>query len=121
MPLIVGETNGVVTLTHSEDDDRVYTLRTAALPTPWGVMVSYSRILGVSINWQPVDGATSYDVYTAVTATAGSGKKIGNSKTTSFKDDITEFEVGKTYYYYVVAVSAEGRSTKSHTSSYTRK
>lgn len=114
----ISETNGVILLTDVTDNNRVYTERTAPLPTPYGMSLSYfTTFKEMSISWAAVNGATSYEIYKAISSDAGNGTKIGTSTTTSFKDDQTNFVSGDTYYYYVVAVSSAGKSQKSNTAS----
>jgi len=114
----ISESNGVILLTDVTDNNRVYTERTAPLPTPYGMLLFYSTTFKeMSISWAAVTGATSYEIYKAISADAGNGTKIGTSTTTSFKDDQTDFVSGTTYYYYVVAVSSAGKSQKSNTAS----
>lgn len=59
----------------------------------------------VLINWNPVEGATSFQVYRSETS---SGTKIllGNSSSTSFSD--TSVIQNKTYWYWVKACNASG-------------
>lgn len=54
----------------------------------------------VKIKWEKVDGATKYTVYRA-TSKNGKYSEIGTTKTNSYKDK--GIEIGKTYYYKVVA------------------
>ena len=62
------------------------------------------------IYWETVDGAKSYDVYYATSAT-GTFKKLGNTKSTSYID--TKISVGATRYYKVRAVGKKSAANSS--------
>ncbi len=64
------------------------------------------------VRWKSVDGAAKYQVYRA---TSKSGKYSLMKTTTSTSYTNTTAKTGRTYYYYVVAVAADG--TKSEKSS----
>ena len=65
----------------------------------------------MTVKWEKVEGAAKYEVYRA-TSKNGTYKRI----TTTSKNVVnnTSVEAGKTYYYYVIAVSGDGvKSDKS--------
>jgi len=70
----------------------------------------------VSLSWDSVSGATSYNIYRSLTS--GSGyTKIGSSAVTSGTD--TGLTNGTTYYYVVTAVTSSGESAQSSEASAT--
>ena len=66
----------------------------------------------VSINWAAVTGATSYNIYYAITSgvTKTSGAKITNAARPYLQ---TGLAAGTTYYYIVTAVNSAGESAAS--------
>ena len=73
----------------------------------------------IKLSWKKVEGAAKYAIYRASSATGTPKKITTTSKTTYTNSSIT---VGNTYYYYVVALSGDGRESEpSTTVSATRK
>ena len=62
----------------------------------------------VKLNWNAVEGATEYQIYRA-TAKDGLYKLIKTATSTTFVN--TSAKAGTTYYYYVVAVDADGNAS----------
>ena len=63
----------------------------------------------IKVSWDAVSGATSYKVYRA-TSKNGTYKLMKTTTSTSYIN--TSAEAGKTYYYKVKAVSADGTTSK---------
>ena len=77
---------------------------------PENVKASVSGVANAKIKWSSVEGAKKYTIYRA-TSKKGKYKKVGTSKSTSFKNkDLTR---GKTYYFKVVANGEDSNSKKS--------
>lgn len=77
---------------------------------PENVKASVSGVANAKIKWSSVEGAKKYTIY-RVTSKKGKYKKVGTSKSTSFKNkDLTR---GKTYYFKVVANGEDSNSKKS--------
>ena len=70
------------------------------LSTPKKVKAYKSGKSNIKVKWGKVDGSSEYTIYRS-TKKNGSYKKIGTTKSTSFKDK--SVKKGKTYYYKVVA------------------
>ena len=68
----------------------------------------------VTLNWTPVAGARSYNVYRSTTS-GSQGAKIGSSSTAQYVD--TAVSNGSTYYYAVTADNAAGEGPASAPSS----
>lgn len=68
-----------------------------------------SGVVPIKITYSKVSGAAKYSIYRS-TSPSGTYKKIGTSKTTTFKDKTAK--AGKTYYYKVAAVDKNGVETK---------
>ena len=66
-------------------------------------------VFPVKITYTKVKGAVKYSIYRS-TSPSGTYKKIGTSKTTTYRDKTAK--VGKTYYYKVAAVDKNGVETK---------
>ena len=80
------------------------------LTKPTDVKVSISKEKDIKVTWTQVEGASKYTVYRA-TSKKGTYKKIGTTKTTSFKSKgLTR---GKTYYFKVTAISGKLSSKQS--------
>ncbi|MFI1658216.1 alpha/beta hydrolase family esterase [Streptomyces sp. NPDC020472] len=69
------------------------------LPAPAGLTVGGTTDTSVSLSWNAVPGAASYEVYRG-------GAKAGTTTSTSYTD--TGLAVGTTYAYTVAAVDAAG-------------
>lgn len=70
------------------------------LSTPKKVKAYKSGKSNIKVKWGKVDGSSEYTIYRS-TKKKGSYKKIGSTKSTSFKDK--NVKKGKTYYYKIVA------------------
>src|SRR5439155_21634588 len=79
-----------------------------AIPT--GVVASATSPTRVDVGWNPVSGATRYEVLRSTSA-SGPFATIGSSTTTTLAD--TTVATGTTYYYVVRSVNADGRSGPS--------
>jgi len=66
----------------------------------------------VTLSWNAVTGATSYNVYYATTTgvTTSNGTKVSNATSPAV---LTSLAAGTTYYYIVTAVNSTGESTAS--------
>lgn len=62
----------------------------------------------VTISWEAVLGATSYDIYRS-TSQDGKYSEVGSSKTTSYTDK--NAQTGKKYFYKVVAIFPQSSQT----------
>ncbi|WP_225801732.1 PHB depolymerase family esterase [Streptomyces sp. NK15101] len=69
------------------------------LPAPAGLAVGGTTDATVSLSWNAVPGAASYDVYRG-------GTKVGTANSTTYTD--TGLAAGTTYAYTVAAVDAAG-------------
>jgi len=89
-----------------------------ALTAPTGIAVSTAGANQVSVAWQPVSGATSYNLYwsTASGVTIATGTKITN---VSSPYTHTGLSSSSTYYYIVTAVYSAGESAPSNQASVT--
>ena len=63
-------------------------------------------VSGVHVYWKVVDGAAKYGLWRSETGKDGTYKWVANPTVPHFTD--TKVESGKTYYYKVTAVSADG-------------
>ena len=78
----------------------------ADLVAPTSVKASNAEDTGkISLSWKKVDSAKKYQVYRATSKT-GTYKLMKTTTETSYTN--TSAEAGKTYYYYVVALDANG-------------
>ena len=66
----------------------------------------------ITIKWEKVQGATKYEVWRA-TSKDGTYKRISSTSNTSVTN--TSVTAGKTYYYYVVALGANGMKSANST------
>jgi fibronectin type 3 domain-containing protein len=67
----------------------------------------------VMVSWQPVPGASSYQVYRSTTPSSGYSA-VGTATTSPYTDTLTP---AGTYYYKISAVNSNGTSTQSVPSS----
>jgi len=72
----------------------------------------------VALTWQPVDGATSYNVYEGTTSGAEGTTPIATGVNT-YSYSVTGLTNGTTYYFVVTAVNADGVSGVSNQASAT--
>ncbi|ASS74598.1 hypothetical protein CIG75_06045 [Tumebacillus algifaecis] len=79
------------------------------LAPPTGIKTQ-AGTMGVTVLWQPAQGATSYAIYRS-TEPAGSYQKIGNSNGTSF-DDVSALP-GVTFFYKVASIAGGKESNMS--------
>jgi 6-phosphogluconolactonase (cycloisomerase 2 family) len=79
------------------------------LPAPTGLTATGGNAQ-VTLSWNGVTGASSYNVYRSITA-GSQGLKIGSSATVSYTDQSAISGTG--YYYEVTAVNATGEGTAS--------
>jgi len=87
-------------------------LATTLLPAPTGVLISAFTDTTVSIVWNNVTGAASYNVYRSTTENGSYLKvNINTVAETSYTD--TGLSPKSSYYYYVCAVSNGIEGTKS--------
>jgi hypothetical protein len=88
----------------------------ALVVPPTSSPIPTSPILSVSVtaplSWALVSGATSYNVYRAVSGTASFSKVATGLTSTLFTDKITQ---GESFVYQVTAVNAAGESAPSNT------
>ena len=63
-----------------------------------------------SLSWGAVDGAAEYEVYRA-TSKSGTYSLVKTATSTSYVN--TSAVVGKTYYYYVVAIDEDGNASEN--------
>jgi fibronectin type 3 domain-containing protein len=79
---------------------------------PAGVSATVAAASQVTLAWQPVTGATSYNLYWSTTSgvTTASGTKIASASSPYTHAGLS---ANTTYYYIVTAVSASGESTPS--------
>jgi fibronectin type 3 domain-containing protein len=68
--------------------------------------------IGVTVSWQPVPGATAYNLYWSATSgvTASNGTKIANVNSPYTQNGLN---AASTYYYVVTAVNSSGESAPS--------
>lgn len=87
-------------------------LQTLPPATPTGVAAAGGEGK-ITVRWNAVAGATSYNVYYATgTGTAkAKGKRVSGIKTTSYRHD--DVKKKAMYYYVVTAVNDEGESSAS--------
>jgi hypothetical protein len=84
----------------------------AALPSP--VVTISSTVSSVTLNWDAVDSATTYDVYRySYDDGEKNAKVIAQVTTNSYKDTNVTAEIP--YYYYVIAKSSSNYSNSSET------
>jgi hypothetical protein len=85
----------------------------AAIPSAPTMVVSTAGNEQVTVNWNAIAGATSYNVYWSTTAgvTKATGTKIpGITNTTLLHTGLTNNTI---YYYAVTAVNGNGESVES--------
>ncbi len=92
-------------------------VNTNQLPGPVEAPVNVKAAAGneqVTITWDSVDGATSYNIYwsDAAGVTKATGTKIAEA-TSPYVHLTGEGSNGKTFYYVITAVSAGGESAES--------
>ena len=103
---------GTGTIGNSWGNDFVLTMSTdpVAPVAPTGVSASDGTSTAkVRITWSASSGATGYKVYRAETDSLGDANLLDASVKSSYHDD-TSAEVGKTYWYWIVAYNAVGES-----------
>jgi hypothetical protein len=76
---------------------------------PTGLVVSTASLGSISLTWNSVSTATTYNVYRAYTQT-GTPAKINTVTGTSCTDNVP---AGAAYYYTVIAVNSSGESPRS--------
>lgn len=81
---------------------------------PTNLKVTQSGKNNAKVKWSKVEGATKYTVYRS-TSKNGKYKKIGTSKTNSYKD--AKLKKGKKYYYKVVANYSDSKYNSNMSSS----
>jgi fibronectin type 3 domain-containing protein len=80
--------------------------------TPTGVTATALSSTSIRITWNPVEGATSYKIYSPDTAGSNTGfKLIDTVYTNSYTDSAVK--AGQTWYYRVSAVNSFGESAQS--------
>jgi poly(3-hydroxybutyrate) depolymerase len=79
---------------------------TGSLPAPSGLKVTGTTDTGVSLSWNAVSGAASYNIYRG-------GTKTGSTASTSYTD--TGLASGTAYSYTVAAVDSSGRAGATST------
>ena len=84
---------------------------TIKVSAPQNVKASVSGVTKAKITWDKVEGAKKYTIYRA-TSKKGKYKKVGTSKTNSFKNK--SLTRGNTYYYKIVANGENKNSKKSN-------
>lgn len=78
---------------------------------PTDLKTSISGEKDIKVSWSKVENASKYTIYSSTTK-KGKYKKIGTTKTTSFK--IKDLTRGKTYYFKITANSGKSSSKKSN-------
>ena len=68
---------------------------------------------GVTLRWNPVAGAISYNVYRALSEDSLVGVNVTNVRTTFYSE--TDLDNGQNYYYWVTAVNADNEGPLSET------
>ena len=81
---------------------------------PTNLKATQSGKNNAKVKWSKVEGATKYTVYRS-TIKNGKYKKIGTSKTNSYKD--TKLKKGQKYYYKVVANYSDSKYNSDMSSS----
>lgn len=81
---------------------------------PTNLKATQSGKNNAKVKWSKVEGATKYTVYRS-TSKNGKYKKIGTSKTNSYKD--AKLKKGKKYYYKVVANYSDSKYNSDMSSS----
>lgn len=109
--LSAGTTEIRVTSLDTRGESASYTID-VKLPEVTNVK-AVNDIEGITISWDGVSGADSYNVYRAENNN-GNFKVIGSTMEVSYID--TNVEVGKKYYYRVSSVSEKGKSFESNSS-----
>jgi len=79
-------------------------------PTGVSAKASLSSSSSITVSWSPVPGAIGYRVYRS-TSSSGNYTIVGNTSSTSYKDD--SLSSGTPYYYKVSACNGSGESPKS--------
>ena len=93
---------------------QMITITTPALATPETKLANRASDGKPVLSWDKVDGADHYEVYRKVGKNGEYQLLKGDVKGTSLRNGTAK--AGTTYYYYVVAVSADGgKSVKSST------
>ena len=103
---------GTGTIGNSWGNDFALTMSTdpGAPVAPTGVSASDGTSTAkVRITWNASSGATGYKVYRSETASRDNANILNASVKSSYYDD-TSAEVGKTYWYWIVAYNAVGDS-----------
>ncbi len=117
---IAGSRDGVFTAVPTPANNGGYSLiineafNISTIPVPKGVTAAATGTQ-VSLNWNAVAGAASYNIYwsnKAGVSTTANSTKIANGTSTAYTH--TGLTVGTWYYYVVTAVTASGESLPSN-------
>lgn len=85
-------------------------IHTSALSAPSGIEIPTVTQTSISLKWQAVNGAESFNIYRTKLGYKDY-KLVGNSQTTNFTDESVESD--SSYLYKVSAVSAAGEGDRS--------
>jgi 6-phosphogluconolactonase (cycloisomerase 2 family)/alpha-tubulin suppressor-like RCC1 family protein/fibronectin type 3 domain-containing protein len=82
-----------------------------ALPAAPTTVSATAGIGQITVNWLPVSGASSYNIYYSTTSGTGTGGIVVNNA--AFGTTISSLTNGTTYYFIVTAVNAPGEGSPS--------
>lgn len=85
-------------------------VHTSALPAPSGLEIPSVTQTSISLKWQAVEGAESYNIYRTKLGYKDY-KLVGNSQTTNFTNE--NIESDSSYLYKVSALSSSGEGERS--------
>jgi len=88
---------------------------TTLLPAVNGILISYSTDTTISLAWNAITGAASYNIYRA-TSINGTYIKVNSNTVTGTSYTDTGLTASTTYYYYIRAVSGGIEGAKSEPS-----